>query len=80
MYGQLSVHNGNGSGTVNVAAKRLISPKGWVEVDVGAGNGLTVALKGFQTLTKSIFCTGEILTGFTSDLAKFGLSGCKCFK
>lgn len=75
MYGQLSVHNGNGSGTVNVAAKRLISPKGWVEVDVGAGNGLTVALKGFQTLTKSIFCTGEILTGFTSDLAKFGLSG-----
>ncbi|XP_051172125.1 dnaJ homolog subfamily C member 11 [Leptopilina boulardi] len=75
MYGELGVHNGNGSGTINVSAKRLVSEKGWVEIDVGAGNGLNVALKGFRTLSKRIFCNGEILTGFTSDLAKFGLAG-----
>lgn len=79
MYGELGVHNGNGSGTINVSAKRLVSEKGWVEIDVGAGNGLNVALKGFRTLSKRIFCNGEILTGFTSDLAKFGLAGCKYF-
>ena len=77
MYGQLSVQNGTGSGTVNVAAKRLISPKGWVEADIGVGNGPTLSLKGFRTLTRRIFCTGDILIGFTSDLAKFGLAGCK---
>lgn len=77
MYGQLSVQNGTGSGSVNVAAKRLISPKGWVEADIGVGNGPTLALKGYRTLTRRIFCTGDILIGFTSDLAKFGLAGCK---
>ena len=79
MYGQLSVQNGTGSGTVNVAAKRLVSTKGWIEADIGVGSGPTLSLKGFRTLTRRIFCTGDILIGFTSDLAKFGLAGCKYF-
>ncbi|XP_012226150.1 dnaJ homolog subfamily C member 11 isoform X2 [Linepithema humile] len=75
MSGQLGTQNGTGSGSINVSAKRLISSKGWVEVEVGAGNGPTFSLKGFRTLTKRLFCDGAIILQFTSHAVKAGYIG-----
>ncbi|XP_011151272.1 dnaJ homolog subfamily C member 11 isoform X2 [Harpegnathos saltator] len=75
MSGQLGTQNGTGSGSINVSAKRLISSKGWVEVEVGAGNGPTFSLKGFRTLTKRLFCDGATILQFTSHGMKAGYVG-----
>lgn len=75
MSGQLSTQNGTGSGSINVSAKRLISSKGWVEIDIGAGNGPTFSLKGFRTLTKRLFCDGATIVQFTSHGIKTGYIG-----
>lgn len=75
LYGHLSTHNGNGTGSVNIAARRLISSKGWVELDVGAGDGPMVSLKGFRTLTKRSCCDGTIVLRFSPEEAKAGLLG-----
>ncbi|XP_014474291.1 PREDICTED: dnaJ homolog subfamily C member 11 isoform X2 [Dinoponera quadriceps] len=75
MSGQLGTQNGTGSGSINISAKRLISSKGWVEVEVGAGNGPTFSLKGFRTLTKRLFCDGAAILQFTSHGVKAGYVG-----
>nr|CAD7440381.1 unnamed protein product [Timema bartmani] len=65
MAGSLSTQNGVGSGSVNVSARRLLSEKGWVEAEVGAGSGPTLSLKGFRTLTKRTFANATGLFQFT---------------
>ena len=75
MSGQLGTQNGTGSGSINISAKRLVSSKGWVEVEVGAGNGPTFSLKAFRTLTKRLFCDGATILQFTSHGVKAGYVG-----
>ncbi|XP_076631441.1 dnaJ homolog subfamily C member 11 [Colletes latitarsis] len=75
MYGQLGTQNGTGSGSINVSARRLLSSKGWVEFDVGAGNGPMVSIKGFRTLTRRLFCDGATILQFTSRGIRPGLVG-----
>ncbi|XP_076300065.1 dnaJ homolog subfamily C member 11 isoform X1 [Lasioglossum baleicum] len=75
MYGQLSTQNGTGTGSINVSTRRLVSSKGWVELDVGAGNGPTVSLKGFRTLTRKLFCDGATILQFTARGIRPGLVG-----
>lgn len=75
MSGQLGTQNGTGTGSINVSAKRLISSKGWVEAEVGAGNGPTFSLKGFRTLTKRLFCNGATIFQFSSHGVKVGYVG-----
>ncbi|KAL6260832.1 dnaJ homolog subfamily C member 11 [Pogonomyrmex barbatus] len=75
MSGQLGTQNGTGSGSINVSAKRLISSKGWVEVEVGAGNGPTFSIKAFRTLTKRLFCDGAAILQFTPRGVKAGYVG-----
>lgn len=66
MAGNLSTHNGTGTGSINVSLRRLLSEKGWVEFDVGAGNGPVFSLKGFRTLTKRMFVNMSMVFQFTS--------------
>ncbi|XP_028049704.1 dnaJ homolog subfamily C member 11 isoform X2 [Monomorium pharaonis] len=75
MSGQLGTQNGTGSGSINISAKRLISSKGWVEVEVGAGNGPTFSFKAFRTLTKRLFCDGAAILQFTPHGVKAGYVG-----
>ena len=75
MYGQLGTQNGTGSGSINVSARRLVSSKGWVELDVGAGNGPTISFKGFRTLTRRLFCDGATILQFTARGIRPGLVG-----
>lgn len=51
LSGNLMSSNGNGSGGFVVSGRRLLN-KGWLELDVGAGNGLFFGLKGGRTLSK----------------------------
>ncbi|XP_053988957.1 dnaJ homolog subfamily C member 11 isoform X1 [Hylaeus volcanicus] len=75
MYGELGTQNGTGSGSINVSARRLVSSKGWMELDVGAGNGPTVSVKGFRTLTRRLFCDGAMILQFTSREIRPGIIG-----
>ncbi|XP_047351105.1 dnaJ homolog subfamily C member 11 [Vespa velutina] len=75
LYGSLATQNGTGHGTINVSAKKLVSSKGWLELDVGAGNGPTISLKGFRTLTKRLFCDCETILQFTAHGVRPGLVG-----
>lgn len=77
VYGQLDTQNGIGVGTVNFAARRTLSAKSWMELDVGAGNGPVVTVKGYRSLTERIFFTGALLLKFKPHEARPGLVGCK---
>lgn len=53
--GQLSTHKSLGSGSVNVSLRRITSPDGWAEVEMGFGSGPSLSIKGFRNLTKRVF-------------------------
>lgn len=75
LYGELGTQNGTGTGSINVSARRLVSSKGWVELDVGAGNGPMVSIKGLRTLTNRIFCDGATILQFTEQGIRPGIVG-----
>jgi len=57
LAGQLQHTNGNGTGNVNCALKRVFSHQSWGEVELSAGNGGNLRLKAFRNLDKKRFCT-----------------------
>ena len=75
LYGQLNTRNGTGSGSVNVSAKRLLSSKGWVELEVGAGNGPMISFKGFRMLPYKVLFNGATVLEFTPFEIKASLIG-----
>lgn len=75
--GELNLKNGVGSGSVNFSVRHLVSPRGWFEVEVGAGSGPTLAFRGYRTLTKRIFFTGGTVLHFNSNEIRPGLIGSK---
>ncbi|XP_003702480.1 dnaJ homolog subfamily C member 11 isoform X1 [Megachile rotundata] len=75
MYGQLDTQNGVGTGSVNVAARRLLSSKGWVELECGAGNGPMISFKGFRMLPHKLMFNGQTILEFTPVKMKANLIG-----
>ncbi|XP_029050782.1 dnaJ homolog subfamily C member 11 isoform X2 [Osmia bicornis bicornis] len=75
LYGQVTTQNGIGSGSVNFAARRLLSSKGWVEVDFGAGNGPMLGFKGFRVLPHKLMLNGGTILEFTPVEMKANLVG-----
>ncbi|XP_034934623.1 dnaJ homolog subfamily C member 11 [Chelonus insularis] len=73
LYGQLDAENGTGVGTVNVAARKTLSSKSWVELDVGAGNGPVTSVKCYRSLTQRLFFTGAIILQFKPNEVRPGL-------
>lgn len=76
LSGNLSSHNGIGNGGFVISGRRLIN-KGWFEMDLGAGNGPTVGIKGSRTLTPKIFVNGGATVNFRQNAAIPGLVGSK---
>ncbi|KAK4326997.1 hypothetical protein Pmani_002515 [Petrolisthes manimaculis] len=72
LSGNLSSHNGNGNGGINCSIRRVTSDKGWGEVEVGAGNGLSLAAKGFRNFSRGVFGNGSVLTHFTPNGLRVG--------
>ncbi|KAK2862350.1 hypothetical protein Q5P01_001883 [Channa striata] len=61
LSGSLSTHNGNGGGNINMTVRRVMSAKGWGEVEFGAGDilGPLIGLKVFRNLTPRCFLTAQ---------------------
>merc|ERR1719494_877971 len=60
LSGSLSHDNGNGSGSVDCCYRKVISPKAWGEVEMGAGEGPSMRIKGFRNITRKMFGTVTI--------------------
>ncbi|KAL3978002.1 chondroitin 6-sulfotransferase 3 [Sarotherodon galilaeus] len=61
LSGSLSTHNGNGGGNINMTVRRVMSAKGWGEVEFGAGDilGPLIGLKVFRNVTPRCFMTAH---------------------
>lgn len=46
-----------------ISGRRLVH-KGWLELDVGAGGGPVIGLKGSRNLTNKVFCNGGASLNF----------------
>lgn len=60
LSGNLNVSNGQGNGRFMMSARRVLSTKGWIELDMGAGNGLSFGGKGLRNLGKRVFVNGQV--------------------
>lgn len=63
MSGNLYSSNGNGGGGFVVCGRRLIN-KGWLELDLGAGNGPVIGVKGGRTLSSAVTLNGGCSLNF----------------
>ncbi|XP_076023278.1 dnaJ homolog subfamily C member 11a [Genypterus blacodes] len=76
LSGSLSTHNGNGGGTINLALRRVTSPKGWGEVEFEAGdtNGPHIGMKIFRNLTPRFVVTAQCGLRFSSRGVRPGMT------
>ncbi|KJE95867.1 DnaJ domain-containing protein [Capsaspora owczarzaki ATCC 30864] len=56
--GQLGVRNGNGSGSVLASLRHQISNLAWGEVEVGAGSGGQLTVRGLRHINKHLYFVG----------------------
>lgn len=71
--GQLSTHNGTGSGDVSFSSRRLLSNSSWVQGGLSIGNGPTINIRTFRALTPRIFGSGGIDFHFNNDGIQSGI-------
>lgn len=57
--------------------RKLFSHRGWIETEIGAGNGPSLSLKGFRTLSKRFFWNGGTVLQFTPDGIRPGIMSSK---
>lgn len=67
LAGNLNVSNGQGNGRFTLSARRVLSSKGWIELDAGAGNGLSLGGKGSRNFGKRFFTTGQVNLSFRQN-------------
>ncbi|XP_050306839.1 dnaJ homolog subfamily C member 11 [Anthonomus grandis grandis] len=73
LSGQLHTQNGTGGGGVNMSWRHLFSHKSWAEIEMTAGSGPAISLKGFRTLTKRFFWNGGTVLQFTPEGVRPGI-------
>lgn len=76
MSGNLNTQNGNGAGNFYISGRRLVN-KGWVEVDLAAGNGPAMGIKGSRNLSQKVFCNAGVSFNFRSNVIIPILTGSK---
>jgi DnaJ homolog subfamily C member 11 len=67
LSGNLSVSNGQGNGRFTLSARRVLSSKGWIELDMGAGNGIILGGKGLRNIGKRFFVNGQVNLNFRQN-------------
>lgn len=70
--GNLSSHNGRGSGNMTCSLRRVISDCSWAEVEMGAGSGLSLGLKGFRSFSQGFFCNIGVNGNVTPNGIRLG--------
>ncbi|CAG2105090.1 unnamed protein product, partial [Medioppia subpectinata] len=73
LSGSLSSHNGTGQGTVATSLRRVISAKTWAEVELAAGQGPVITLKGFRNFTKKMHSNCNVMLHFSPVGVRPGL-------
>ncbi|XP_037956451.1 dnaJ homolog subfamily C member 11-like [Teleopsis dalmanni] len=64
--GTLNSSNGNGSGNFVVCGRRLLN-KGWLQLDLGVGNGPLLCVKGGRTLNSTFSVNGGTSLNFREN-------------
>jgi DnaJ family protein C protein 11 len=64
LAGNVSAHNGNGSGSVGCTLRRVTSDKSWHEFDASFGNGPTFGAKLYRKLSTNTFVNMSGITTF----------------
>ncbi|KAH1023748.1 hypothetical protein HUJ05_003353 [Dendroctonus ponderosae] len=73
LSGQLHTQNGTGGGGVNMSWRHLFSHKSWAEIEMTAGSGPALSLKGYRTLTKRFFWNGGTILQVTPEGVRPGI-------
>ncbi|CAH0556461.1 unnamed protein product [Brassicogethes aeneus] len=73
LAGSLQTQNGTGGGGVNLSWRHIFSHKSWAEVEMTAGGGPGLSLKGFRTISKRFFWNGGTILQFTPDGIRPGI-------
>ncbi len=79
LSGSLSSHNGTGQGTIATSLRHVISAKTWTEVELAAGQGPVITLKGFRTVSKKLHANCHALFHFSPIGIRPGLNFGKMF-
>ncbi|GFN91689.1 Dnaj-like protein subfamily c member 11, partial [Plakobranchus ocellatus] len=66
--GNLDTRNGIGQGMFTVMWRRLVSDKGWAELDFHFGSAVSLGITGFRQLTQRCY----VRCGARADLTQFG--------
>ncbi|KAJ8871014.1 hypothetical protein PR048_027317 [Dryococelus australis] len=74
LSGQLSTQNGVGAGNMNASVRRLLSEKGWVEMDMSVGSGPALGFKCFRTLSRRTFVNASTILQFSALGVRPGLT------
>ncbi|XP_068191769.1 dnaJ homolog subfamily C member 11-like [Antennarius striatus] len=76
LSGSLSTRNGNGSGNINLALRRVTSAQNWGELEFGAGDseGPLFGMKIFQHLTPRCYMTAQCELQFSSHGVRPGVT------
>ncbi|CAH3016204.1 unnamed protein product [Porites evermanni] len=75
LAGSLKIKNGNGTGSVSLSERRILSHKAWGEATFEAGNGPTLTLRAFSNLTQRSYCIGGIAIGSHGKGMSVGMNG-----
>lgn len=79
LSGNISVRNGVGSGTISTSVRHIFSPTTYGEVELGAGQGPMVALKGSRVLTSDIHLYCQTAVHATPFGIGAGFTTCKLY-
>uniref|UniRef100_A0A6A7FM57 DnaJ-like protein subfamily C member 11 n=2 Tax=Hirondellea gigas TaxID=1518452 RepID=A0A6A7FM57_9CRUS len=72
LSGQLSSHNGRGNGTLSCALRRVLSERGWAEVELGTGAGLSCSIKCFRSFYQGFFANAALQANVTPNGIRLG--------
>ncbi|XP_059141903.1 dnaJ homolog subfamily C member 11-like [Physella acuta] len=66
--GNLDTRNGTGQGMFSIIWRRLVSTKGWAEIDLHLGSAAAVGITGFRQLTQRCY----IRCGVRTEVTQYG--------
>ncbi|XP_068753709.1 dnaJ homolog subfamily C member 11-like isoform X2 [Montipora capricornis] len=75
LRGSVNIKNGNGSGTVSVSARRVLSHRAWGSITFEAGEGPKLTFRAFANVTQRSYCSGGIALGSHENGLSAGANG-----
>lgn len=81
LSGQLVSRNGTSNGQVSCTGRRVLSDKGWAEVEVGVGSGLLLSSRAYRSINRDMHSIGGayiyILSNGLGQMGMYGSLSCR---